>query len=111
MRPGEQRTLSIAVKVSNLEDPVTVAQSGLLSVSYTYMGRYRVTVPAGTYPAALIKWQYHGKVGLAGFKGSQYWFFVDGLGPIAVIDQQHISALLFYKKDTNYGKVLQSNVE
>jgi hypothetical protein len=111
MRPGEQRTLSIAVKVSNLEDLVTVAQSGLLSVSYTYMGRYRVTVPAGTYPAALIKWQYHGKVGLAGFKGSQYWFFVDGLGPIAVIDQQHISALLFYKKDTNYGKVLQSNVE
>ena len=88
-----------------------MAQSGLLSVSYTYMGRYRVTVPAGTYPAALIKWQYHGKVGLAGFKGSQYWFFVDGLGPIAVIDQQHISALLFYKKDTNYGKVLQSNVE
>ena len=100
MRPGEQRMLSIAVKVSNLDDPVTVAQSGLLSVSYAYVGRYRVTVPAGTYPAALIKWQYHGEVGLAGFKGSQYWFFGDGLGPIAVIDQQHISALLFYKKDT-----------
>jgi hypothetical protein len=98
MRPGEQRTLSIAVEVSNLDDPVTVAQSGLLSVSYTYVGRYRVTVPAGTYPAALIKWQYHGEVGLAGLKGLQYWFFVDGLGPIAVIDQQHISALLFYKK-------------
>ena len=70
MRPGEQKTLSIAVKVSNLDDPVAVAQSGLLSVSYTYVGRYRVTVPAGTYPAALIKWQYHGEVGLAGFKGS-----------------------------------------
>jgi hypothetical protein len=107
MRPGEQRTLSIAVKVSNLDDPVTVAQSGFLSVSYTYLGRYRVTVPAGTYPAALIKWQYRGEVGLAGLKGSQYWFFVDGLGPIAVIEQQHISALLFYKKDTKYGKVLQ----
>ena len=111
MRPGEQRTLSIAVEISNPDDPVTVAQSGSLSVSYTYVGRYRVTVPAGTYPAALIKWQYHGEVGLAGFKGSQYWFFADGLGPIAVIDQQHISALLFYKKDTNYGKVLQSNAE
>ena len=82
MRPGEQRTLSIAVEISN---------------------------PDGTYPAALIKWQYHGEVGLAGFKGSQYWFFADGLGPIAVIDQQHISALLFYKKDTKYGKVLQSD--
>jgi hypothetical protein len=111
MRPGEERTLSIAIKVSNLDDPGTAAQSGLLSVSYTYVGRYRVTVPAGTYPAALIKWEYHGEVGLAGFKGSQYWFFADGLGPIAVIDQQHISALLFYKKDTNYGKVLQSNAE
>ena len=109
IRPDEQRTLSIAVEISNPDDPVTVAQSGSLSVSYTYVGRYRVTVPAGTYPAALIKWQYHGEVGLAGFKGSQYWFFADGLGPIAVIDQQHISALLFYKKDTKYGKVLQSD--
>ena len=111
IRPGEQRTLSIAVEISNPDDPVTVAHSGLLSVSYTYVGRYRVTVPAGTYPAALIKWQYHGEVGLAGFKGSQYWFFADGLGPIAVIDQQHISALLLYKKDTKYGKVLQSDAE
>jgi hypothetical protein len=77
----------------------------------TYVGRYRVTVPAGTYPAALIKWQYHGEVGLAGFKGSQYWFFADGLGPIAVIDQQHISALLFYKKDTKYGKVIEGKLD
>ena len=46
-----------------------------------------------------------------GLKGSQYWFFVDGLGPIAVIDRQHISALLFFKKDINYGKVLQSDVQ
>ena len=108
IRPGEQRTLSIAVEVSHPDDPVTVAHSGLFSVSYTYLGRYRITVPAGTYPAALIKWQYHGDVGLAGFKGSEYWFFADGLGPIAVIDQQHISALVLYKKDTKYGKVLQS---
>ena len=88
-----------------------VAHSGLFSVSYTYLGRYRITVPAGTYPAALIKWQYHGDVGPAGFKGSQYWFFADGLGPIAVIDQQHISALLLYKKDTKYGKVFQEKLD
>ena len=111
IRPGEQRTLSIVVEASNLDDPRTVAHSGLLSVNYTYVGRYRVTVPAGTYPAALIKWQYHGEVGLAGFKGSQYWFFADGLGPIAVIDQQHISALLFYNRDTEYGKVLQGKLD
>lgn len=111
IRPGEQRTLSITVEASNLDDPRTLAHSGLLSVTYTYVGRYRVTVPAGTYPAALIKWQYHGEVGLAGFKGSQYWFFADGLGPIAVIDQQHITALLLYNKDTYSGKVLQGRVE
>jgi hypothetical protein len=107
IRPDEQTTLSIAVKVSDLDDPVTVVHSGWLSVSYTYVGRYRVTVPAGTYPAVLIKWQYHGEVGLAGFKGSEYWFFADGLGPIAMIGQRRISALLFYKRDTKYGKVLQ----
>ena len=107
IRSGEQRTLSIAVEVFHPDDPVTVAHSGLFSVSYTYLGRYRITVPAGTYPAALIKWQYRGEVGAAGFSGSQYWFFADGLGPIAVIDQQHISALLLYKKDTKYGKVFQ----
>ena len=111
IRPGEQRTLSIAVTVSDLDDPRTVAHSGLFSVNYTYVGRYRVTVPAGTYPAALIKWQYHGEVGPAGFKGLQYWFFANGLGPIAVIDQQHMSAFVLYKKDTTYGKVLQSNID
>jgi hypothetical protein len=111
IRPGEQRSLGIAVEVSYPDDPARVAHSGLFSVSYTYLGRYRITVPAGTYPAALIKWQYHGDVGPAGFKGSEYWFFADGLGPIAVIDEQHISALLLYKKHTKYGKVLQSNTE
>lgn len=109
IRAGEQRTLSIAVEVSYPDDLATVAHSGLFSVSYTYVGRYQITVPAGSYSAALIKWQYHGDVGPAGFAGSEYWFFADGLGPIAVIDQQHISALLLYKKDTKYGKLLQSN--
>ena len=111
IRPGEQTTLSIAVTVSDLDDPVTVVHSGWLSMSYTYAGRYRVTVPAGTYAAVLIKWQYHGEIGLAGLEGSEYWFFADGLGPIAMISQRRISALIFYRRDLLYGKVLQEKLD
>jgi hypothetical protein len=63
-------------------------------------------VPAGTYPAALIEWQYNGQVGPASVTDVEYLLFADGVGPVAAIDKQDVSAFLVYNNSTKFGKVL-----
>jgi hypothetical protein len=108
MQPGAQQTVMLQVNVYNIGDPSTVTHTGSLTLTVTYVGRYQVTVPAGTYPAALIKWQYNGQVGPATVSDVEYRFFADGIGPVAVIDKQNVSAFLIYSSNTKYGKVLSA---
>jgi hypothetical protein len=51
MQPGETRTYSQQVSVNYLDDPSDQKYSGSLTGTYTYVGTYQVTVPAGTFPA------------------------------------------------------------
>ena len=108
MQPGAPQTTTLQVNVYNISDPSTVTHTGSLTLTVTYLGRYQVTVPAGTYPAALIKWQYNGQVGPATVSDVEYRFFADGVGPVAAIDKQSVSAFLVYNKDTKFGKVLSA---
>jgi hypothetical protein len=108
MQPGAQQTATVQVNVYNIGDPSTVTHTGSLTLTVNYLGRYQVTVPAGTYPAALIKWQYDGQVGPATVSDIEYRFFADGVGPVAAIEKQSVSAFLVYNKDTKFGKVLSS---
>jgi hypothetical protein len=106
MNPGDSRKLTVAVKVYDLSDLKDVSYSGALDLIYTYVGAYEVTVPAGTYEAALIKWEYDGRVGPASIEDNQYRFLVEGVGVVAMIEQKDISALLIYHDESKYGKVL-----
>lgn len=106
--PGQPQVSTIQVNVYNSDDPGTVAHTGTLNLTMTYLGRYQVTVPAGTYPAALIKWQFNGTVGPATVDDVEYRFFADGVGPVAAIDRQSVAAFLVYNSNTRYGKVLAS---
>ena len=108
MQPGAPQTTTLQVNVYDISDPGTVTHTGSLTLTVTYLGRYQVTVPAGTYPAALIKWQYNGQVGPATVSDLEYRFFADGVGPVAAIDKQSVSAFLVYNKDTKFGKVLSA---
>ncbi len=54
----------------------------------------------------LFKWQYEGKVGPANVKDDQYWFFAEGMGPIARIDMKDVSAFLVYSDKSKVGAVL-----
>jgi hypothetical protein len=94
------------VAVYDLSDLRTASHSGSLDVTYTYVGTYRVTVPAGTYDA-LIKWDYEGKVGPATISDSQYRFLAPGAGMVAMIQIRSISALLIYNDHTKKGKLLE----
>ena len=108
MQPGAQKTASLQVSVSDISNPGSVTHTGSLELTLTYLGRYQVTVPAGTYAADLIKWQYNGQVGPASVSDVEYRFFAPGVGPVAVIDKQSVSAMLVYNKDTKFGRVLVS---
>lgn len=107
LQPGDSKDYTIDVKVYDLSDPKDVTHSGSLQVTYSYLGAYQVTVPTGTYDAALIKWVYQGKVGPAKIEDTQYRFVVEKTGMVAAIDNKQISALLIYHDDSKVGKVLE----
>jgi hypothetical protein len=106
LAPGDSRQATIAVKVYDLGDPNDVTHTGSLNLTYTYVGAYKVTVPAGTYDAALLKSDYQGEVGPATISDVQYRLVAEGVGTVASIDKLKVHAMLFYNTDTKSGKVL-----
>jgi hypothetical protein len=107
MQPGQSVKSSHKVEVYNLSNLKKVAHSGSLDVIYTYVGTYRVTVPAGSYDAALIRWDYNGKIGPATIQDSQYRFVAPSAGMVAMIQIRSISAMLIYNDHTKRGKLLE----
>jgi len=106
LAPGDSRSASIAVAVSDISSPQVVSHNGTLEVTYSHLGAYKVTTPAGTYDAALIKWTYKGKVGPADVDDTQYRFFAENVGMVATVDELNVAALFVYHEHTKSGKVL-----
>jgi hypothetical protein len=108
LAPGQSRKVTVKVAVSDLSDPTDVNHKGSLDVTYTYIGAYKVTVPAGSYDSVLIKWQYEGSVGPASVEQTEYRFIAPGAGMIAMVESRHISAMLVYNDKTKLGKLMQA---
>jgi len=108
IQPGETRTFSQTVSVNYLDDPTKQDYSGNLNASYTYVGTYQVTVPAGTYQAVLMRLKYEGKVGPAHTKDTAYYFFAPQVGVVAMISQEDVEAFWIIHIDSKMGKVLAS---
>ena len=106
MTPGDTKLMKTDVKVYDLSHPDHLTHSGSLSIVYSYVGAYEVTVPAGTFEAALFKWDYKGKVGPAEVEDIQYQFFAEDVGTVAMIEKTDVTALLVYREHTKIGKVL-----
>lgn len=108
MRPGESRSYTQQVAVMALDDPSDQKYSGTLHGTYTYVGNYQVTVPAGIYDAVLFRLKCRGKVGPADTKDTAYYFFAPGTGVVAMISQEDATAFWIIHIDTASGKVLTS---
>jgi len=108
MEPGETRSFTQAVAVNYLDDPTRQDYSGSLKGTYTYVGNYQVTVPAGTYPAILMRSKFAGKVGPAHTEDTAYYFFAPQTGVVAMISQEDVEAFWIIHIDTTSGKVLAS---
>jgi hypothetical protein len=108
LTPGESRSLSQQISVNYLDDPSDQRYSGSLTGTYTYVGTYQVKVPAGTYPAILIRLKFSGKVGPAHTEDTAYYFFAPNVGVVAMISQEDVEAYWIIHIDTSMGKVLAS---
>lgn len=106
MNPGETRTFTQTVSVNYLDDPSRQDYSGTMSGSFTYLGTFQVTVPAGTYQAILMRLKYEGKVGPAHTQDTAYYLFAPQVGMIAVVSQEDVEAFWIIHIDTKMGKVL-----
>ncbi|MDO8433470.1 MAG: hypothetical protein Q7S58_13785 [Candidatus Binatus sp.] len=108
MQPGETRTYSQQISVNYLDDPSDQKYSGSVNGTYTYIGTYQVTVPAGTFPAVLFRVYCEGKVGPAHTQNTGYNFFSPGVGMVAMVLQEDVTAFWLFNIDSTTGKVLVS---
>jgi hypothetical protein len=109
LQPGETRTFSQSVAVNYLDNPTERDYSGTLTATYTYVGTYQVTVPAGTYEAVLMRLNCEGKIGPAHTEDTAYYLFAPGVGLVAMVSQEDVEAFWVVHIDTTNGKVLASN--
>jgi len=108
MQPGESRSYTQQVSVNYLDDPSDQKYSGSINGTYTYIGTYQVTVPAGSFPAILFRVNCEGKVGPAHTHNTGYNLFAPGVGMVAMILEEDVTAFWLFNIDSTTGKVLMS---
>ena len=106
MKPNEVRSFSQTVSINYLDEPTRQEYAGSLDGTYTYVGTYQVTVPAGTFNAVLVRVRCEGKVGPAHTQDTAYYFFAPGTGVVAMIMQEDAEAFWIIHIDSTAGKVL-----
>ena len=107
MNAGDEKTITLKVNVYDLDDPDDLEYKGSLDLTLTYVGAYKVTVPAGTFDAALLRWHYKGKIGPATIDDVQARFIAKDMGVVAAAEKLDVAAMLIYNDNTKVGKVLQ----
>jgi hypothetical protein len=108
MQPGETRNYTQQVQVNYLDDPSDQRYSGSINGTYTYIGTYQVTVPAGSFPAVLFRVKCEGKVGPAHTQNVGYNLFAPGVGMVAMILEEDVTAFWLFNIDSTTGKVLMA---
>jgi hypothetical protein len=106
LKPGESRTFTQTVSVNYLDDPSRQDYSGSMNGAYTYVGTYRVTVPAGAFDAVLVRLDWQGKISLAHVKATTWYLFSPGVGVVAMITHEDVTAFWVYNVHSTIGKVL-----
>jgi hypothetical protein len=106
MAPGTTRSFTQKVSVNYLDDPTAQDYAGALTGTFTYLGTYEVTVPAGTFPAVVMRVACEGKVGPAHTQDMAYYLFSPGIGVVAMISQEDAEAFWVIHIDSSSGRVL-----
>ena len=108
MQPGDSRPFTQTVSVNYLDQPDRQDWGGMLSGSFSYIGAYEVTVPAGTFETILLRTRCAGKIGPAHTEDTAYYFLARGVGVVAMVTQEDAEAFWVVNIDTTIGKTLVS---
>ncbi|MCK6554676.1 hypothetical protein L6Q96_08880 [Candidatus Binatia bacterium] len=106
LQPGETRRVDNRIAANYLDDPYDTDYAGRMAGEFTYVGTYRVTVPAGTFPAVLTRLHATGKVGPAHVEDTSWALYAPGVGMVAMVAQEDVAAFWIFHLDTTAGKVL-----
>jgi len=111
MKPGETRVIKSELRAYKSSNPDDIKYTGKVETQLTYIGAYEVTTPAGTWPAILVRNAFNVDIGPAKVTDTMYSFYAHGVGKIAEIETQNISALLVYHSKSKIAKVLSAAPE
>jgi len=107
LQPGETREFDGRMNVYRLWDPATRWYRGRIRATTVHAGAYRVKTPAGTFSAILIRTDYRIDIlGVVSVTDRLYSFYAEGIGKVAEVEHQRISAIALFNSDTRIGKVL-----
>jgi hypothetical protein len=109
LTPGGHKVFDGKMDVYSSRHPATKWYSGRVQATTTYAGMYRVTTPAGTYNAMVIRTEYRIDIlSVVSVCDTLYTFYAEGVGKIAEAEHRRISAGGLFSTDTKTGKVLVS---
>ena len=108
MKPGDKINHKTGVRAVKLNHPSHVRSTGYLDITVTYMGRRKVTTPAGQFETYLIRRDITSDVSPVKQTDTIYAFYADNVGIVAQVSHLDVHAVLIYRQDTRTGLVLQS---
>jgi len=111
MKSGDNHRMKTAIKVFDVKHTDHLEHKGSMNITVTHLGNHQITVPAGKYEAAILKYDFEGKVGPAKVQDTLYRCFAEGVGVVARVEQKNISAAFFYHDTTKMGMVLAGTKE
>jgi hypothetical protein len=106
LKVGETFSIESELEAFKAGHPDDIKYRGKVTTNLTYLGVFEVTTPAGTFPAILIRNDFDVDVGPATVSDTMYSFFAKGVGKVAELETQTISALLVYHSKSKIGKLL-----
>jgi len=109
LEPGATRVYDGRMNVYRAANPDSKWCSGRIRVTTVHAGMYRVTAPAGTFRATLVKTDYRIDIfAVVSVTDTLYTFYAEGIGKVAEAEHQRISALGLFQTEKQIGKVLVS---
>ena len=106
MQVGQSKTENAKISSYKRKKRDEVEYDGTLRYTITYLGAYRVTTPAGSFDTRLLRHDYRIQIGPAKSENVSYTFYADGVGNVAEVARDDVSALLVYRRKTLTARVL-----
>ena len=106
MQVGETKQVQTDLSTYRGAEVSKVEYDGQVDYSTTYVGAYRVTTPAGKFETRLLVHEYEMNIGPARAHYRSLGFYAEGVGMVAEVSNEKVTALLLYRRSDRSARVL-----